>query len=105
MFELPQLVVRQIKSNKVLRGIFNQMEDIYYDQFPVTQPDDSGLTPQEHTVGDLDQDTSNVEATVDRWSAKVAHTDNHIETWSDWFSGRDKVLTISYDYFRDWPID
>ncbi|UPQ87049.1 protein DpdD [Vibrio sinaloensis] len=105
LFELPNLVVRQIKSNKVLRGIFNQMEDIYYDQFPVTQSDDSGLTPQEHTVGDLDQDTSNVETTVDRGSAKVAHTDNHIETWSDWFSGRDKVLTISYDYFRDWPID
>ncbi len=105
LFELPQFVVRQIKSNKVLRGIFNKMEDIYYDQFPVALSDENGLIPQEYTADDFDQDTSKAETSADRGSAKIAHTDNHIETWSDWFSGRDKVLTISYDYFRDWPID
>ncbi|MFH6910050.1 hypothetical protein LGV68_13520 [Vibrio sp. LQ2] len=105
LFELPHPVVRQIKSNKVLRGIFNQMEDIYYDQFPVTQSDEDRLIPQQHTADDLDQDISKVEAPVGRGTAKVAHTYNHIETWSDWFSAQDKVLTISYDYFRDWTID
>lgn len=98
LFELPHPVVRQIKSNKVLRGIFNQMEDIYYDQFPVTQSDEDGLIPEEHTADDFEQNTAKV-------AAKVVHTDSHIETWSEWFSGRNKVLTISYDYFRDWPID
>ncbi|MEZ8202519.1 protein DpdD [Vibrio splendidus] len=105
LFELPQLVVRQIKSNKVLRGIFNQMEDIYYDQFPVTQIDEDGFIPKEYTEDNFDHETLKTENSADRESEKVAHTNNHIETWSDWFSGRDKVLTISYDYFRGWPID
>ncbi|MEZ8979538.1 protein DpdD [Vibrio splendidus] len=101
--ELPRHLVKQIKSQKVLRGIFNQMEDIYYDQFPIAQDDPDDNKTHENTLNDS---TDGVVATVeDIAPTKLTHTESHIETWSAWFSGKQKALTISYDYFRDWPAE
>jgi len=106
LFELPLIIVRQIKSQKVLRNIFNQMEEVYYELFPITfegisevedvkvnSPDDDGI------------DASTLIPSQDELQPKVKHVEKHIESWHDWFCGKEKALSVSYEYFREWPIE
>ncbi|EHR1106441.1 hypothetical protein KS880_000942 [Vibrio parahaemolyticus] len=105
LFDLPNQVVRQIKSKKMLRIIFNQMEDIYYDSFPISFNDEEVIeqvSPIQETesFSEAIKQGSNTES-----QPKIIHTDKHIETWSDWFSGKEKAITLTYDYFRDWSTE